>query len=97
MPAIFKIVFISKGDIKIVQMLIEYGADVNAVDEGDGYTPLHILFEGKNDLDMVKLLIEHGANINADSFGDCYSPLDIAILKEHGNWISTIADTRKRS
>lgn len=93
---IFKIVCISKGDDKIAQMLIEKGADVNAADEGDGYTPLHLSFKGENNLHMVKLLIEHGANINIESFRDGSSPLDKAIYEQRGNCIS-IADTCKRS
>jgi ankyrin repeat protein len=50
-------------DRKIVQMLLDGGADVNYSDRW-GRTPLHWAVEA-NDLALVDLLISRGANVNA--------------------------------
>ncbi len=52
-------------DLKTVRLLIELGADVNAVELKFGNTPLHAwVISYKNDLEMIQYLIEHGANVN---------------------------------
>jgi ankyrin repeat protein len=53
------------GNLGIVQKLIEYGADIDARDEG-GYTPLYLSSEGVNlkDPSVVRLLLDHGADVN---------------------------------
>lgn len=49
-----------------VKLLIEAGADVNAVNEGS-FTALHgAAFRGLNE--VIQLLVDHGANINAQDF-----------------------------
>lgn len=49
-----------------VKLLIEAGADVNAVNEGR-FTALHgAAFRGLNE--VIQLLVDHGANINAQDF-----------------------------
>ncbi len=51
------------GDIPCLKMLLEYGANIDQVDE-EGYTALHdAINAGK--ADVVKFLIENGANVNA--------------------------------
>jgi ankyrin repeat protein len=61
------------GSIKMVEVLIENGADVNYCKEDDLITPLHLavyIF----DSDIVRLLLEKGANPNCiDTTG--YTPL----------------------
>ena len=53
------------SDLKIVKLLIEKGADVNAKDKSRG-TPLsRAIFWRKSDLEVVKLLTEKGADVNA--------------------------------
>jgi ankyrin repeat protein len=49
---------------KSVQLLIQYGADVNARDKTTGETPL-MNAAGTDSLDAVKLLLQHDASINA--------------------------------
>jgi uncharacterized protein len=46
----------------MVRILLEYGANVNAVD-ADGWTALHWATYHDN-LDMVQALLEHNANLN---------------------------------
>ncbi len=49
-----------------VKILVEAGANVNAVNEAD-FTPLHgAAFRGLNEI--IQYLVEHGANINARDF-----------------------------
>jgi ankyrin repeat protein len=53
------------GDVEVVQKLIEYNADISAVDHG-GLTPFHLASEGLHlrDRSVLRLLLEHGADIN---------------------------------
>lgn len=48
-------------NIKIVEMLIDYGLDVNAIGPKNGYTPLHDAVWGDNPA-AAKLLLEKGAD-----------------------------------
>jgi len=50
------------GSLDIVNLLIEYGADPNALDATQS-SPLHLALVNEN-LDVVRLLIEHGADVN---------------------------------
>jgi ankyrin repeat protein len=53
----------STAQVDIVQLLIDYGADVTAQD-GTQTTPLHLAaFSGS--AESVQLLIEYGADVNA--------------------------------
>ena len=63
------------GNKKIVELLLEYGADINAVDN-NGYTPLR-LAAASGYKKICQLLIEKGADINSvDEYG-C-TPLHLA-------------------
>jgi ankyrin repeat protein len=54
------------GAEEAVKILVDAGADVNAVNEGD-FTALHgAAFRGLNE--VVQYLVEHGANINARDY-----------------------------
>ena len=55
-----------KGNLEVVQWLVEYGADVNAKDN-DGCTVLHSAVENGN-LDVINYLVKHGADINAKDY-----------------------------
>ena len=55
-----------KGHLKVVALLLEAGADVNAQNENDhwGTTPLHAAAHA-NEASIAQLLIDHGADVNA--------------------------------
>lgn len=67
----------ARGNVAAARLLLEYGADVNAVDgPKQRLLPLHGRAE-HGDVDMVKLLLEHGADVHAVS---CMStPLHCAV------------------
>lgn len=66
---------VSQYNTNAVKMLLQYGADVHAVDK-DGKTPLHIAVE-KYDSDFVKLLLQHGASRSTRNKSG-RSPIDVA-------------------
>jgi len=55
-----------KGHLKVVEVLLAHGADVNAHNKNDhwGTTPLHAAAHG-NQRAIAELLIAHGADIRA--------------------------------
>ena len=59
-------------DEEKLKILIEFGANVNAIDN-QGFTPLHSI-SLKGDVNCAKLLIENGANVNAKD-NDGQTPL----------------------
>ncbi|GAB1316314.1 hypothetical protein MFIFM68171_06524 [Madurella fahalii] len=67
-----------KGQVKILEILLNKGADINVIDS-TGRTPLHCAVEGSR-MDTVKLLVDRGADVSlTDSKG--VSPLQIAVEK----------------
>lgn len=87
------------GNVKIVQVLLNYGANPNTRDK-DECTPLHCAancrddaYSNKSPYEIIELLIAHGADVNAkDVCGN--TPLDTAaiagrfdivnLLRKHG-------------
>jgi hypothetical protein len=49
----------------IVSLLVRHGADVNAMNEEEGYTPLLLAMAMSDTLEFCKLLLDNGANVNA--------------------------------
>lgn len=55
------------NQVALARVLIEYGADVNAIDSDEGrLAPIHLGAQ-HGDLELVELLLAHGANPNAHS------------------------------
>ncbi len=69
----------------IVELLLKYGAELNAVD-AHGMTPLHYAIRSHVD-DTVRLLVERGADVNLKD-GEGRSPLKLA--KEWGASAETV-------
>ncbi|XP_066540011.1 B-cell lymphoma 3 protein [Hoplias malabaricus] len=58
---------VQDGNLKLAKMLLDSGADINAVDIKSGRSPLVHAVEN-NCLEMVNFLIENGCNVNAQSY-----------------------------
>ncbi|KAI4871242.1 hypothetical protein NFI96_019766 [Prochilodus magdalenae] len=58
---------VQDGNKKMAKMLLEGGADINAVDVKSGRSPLVHAVEN-NCMEMVHFLIENGCNVNAQSY-----------------------------
>jgi ankyrin repeat protein len=73
------------GDVELVEMLIENGADVDDRDV-HGYTPLLLAIQAGN-TDIAKVLIAGGADVNARAVndgGEDVTPLYLSIILGHG-------------
>ena len=55
-------VAIKMGDLKVAQLLLDNGADINAQDF-NGYTPLILAVKMRN-LELVTFVVTHGADVN---------------------------------
>ena len=70
------------NSIKIVQLLVEHGANLEKQTTGGQTALLIAIFEDQ--LEMATILIENGANVNFINFNaDGQSPLHLAAKKNH--------------
>ncbi|XP_018587758.2 B-cell lymphoma 3 protein homolog [Scleropages formosus] len=58
---------VQKGDKELVRLLLDSGADIDAVDFKSGRSPLIHAVENNN-MEMISMLIESGVNVNAQSY-----------------------------
>ena len=68
--------------VRITELLIQHGADVNAKGEAHGnWTPMHTLAEWAGFIEQADLLLEAGAEINAETDRG-WRPLDFALDRD---------------
>ncbi|TRY75928.1 hypothetical protein DNTS_033491 [Danionella cerebrum] len=56
------------GFLSLLESLIQLGADINAQEQCNGRTPLHLAVDFQN-YEMVKLLVTKGADVNSLTYG----------------------------
>ena len=65
-----------KGNVKVVEMLLTHGCDVNAQETDCGWTPMHFAsYKGREE--VVNILLAHGAD-NKIKSNDGLTPLHVA-------------------
>ena len=78
----------SQGDSRIIQMLVERGADVNAHDQLRQETPLHRAVDKKN-LQAIDVLLAQGADINSKDKNN-ETPLGAAVFRGQKETVSLL-------
>ncbi|KAL4657666.1 B-cell lymphoma 3 protein [Arapaima gigas] len=58
---------VQRGDKELVRLLLDHGADIDAVDFKSGRSPLIHAVENNN-MEMISILIQNGSNVNAQSY-----------------------------
>ena len=83
---------VSNGRPKVLQLLLDHGADVNCRANG-GYTPLHLAaFTGHTD--CVRVLLENSANISeTDDYGK--TPMQTAELSARSDVLKVLKSAGK--
>ena len=76
-----------RNHLKIVQLLLKNGAEVNAPNRS-GWTPLHFASQ-RGHLEVGRLLFEHGADVNAKK-DDLSTPLHLASANGHFELVQTL-------
>jgi len=69
------------GNVQCVSLLLDHGADANAVDS-TGATSLHHAALSENGIEIIELLLSHKANVNAQT-SRALTALDWASRAEH--------------
>lgn len=96
---------IQVGHYKIVEVLLDLGAQVNSHDAGYKSTALHVAC-AKRDVETVKLLIDRGAEVNLKSINGWVPLIDasvrghtdiVRVLLDHGAGVNLQADVSGQS
>ncbi|XP_074844658.1 NF-kappa-B inhibitor epsilon [Carettochelys insculpta] len=66
-----------KGNLQLMELLLQSGADINVQDGTSGKTPLHLAVESR-DHKAVKYLLSKGAHVDALMYNGC-TPLHLAV------------------
>jgi hypothetical protein len=82
--------FVAKGDLKTVQLFLDAGMKVDALNPDDDRTALMIAID-KDQTDIANLLISKGADVNA-SDDDSISPLILAAGKGNLDLVKLLLD-----
>ncbi|MDD3065529.1 MAG: ankyrin repeat domain-containing protein [Endomicrobiaceae bacterium] len=84
---------VKKNNIEIAKMLIENGADVNAVGGSEKKTAIFFAVSDDN-VEMAKMLISKGANLNVtDAYHE--TPLNIAVEKGNKKMINLLLGVKE--
>ena len=79
---------VSKGSVRLLQLLLDHGADVNQANPKTSETPL-LAACSNNRLDMVEFLLDHGADVNAA--GDHHvTPLLLACISTNASLVECL-------
>ena len=79
---------VSKGSLRLLQLLLEHGADVNQANPKTNETPL-LAACSNNRMDMVEFLLAHGADVNAA--GDHHvTPLLLACISTNASLVECL-------
>ena len=70
---------LSKGRIKLAELLIQKGAKIESPEHFSYHTPLHVAASSEGQAGIIKLLLEKGANIRARD-NDKRTPLHRAVM-----------------
>ena len=54
-----------EGDREIIEMLLDYGADINSRTGPEGLTPLHLAIIDDRDLELIEMFLERSADVKA--------------------------------
>ncbi|QRI42734.1 ankyrin repeat protein [Cheloniid poxvirus 1] len=73
----------------MIDLLLEYGADVNNIN--DYYAPIHFAVDNENEK-ILKLLIHHGADVNIKNTYNSSSPLHHAVKSINKNILKILLD-----
>lgn len=74
---------------KVIEALLQAGADVNAVDADWGWTPLFLAAMNNENPKVIDTLVAYGANVNERCVGINSTPLIDAIVHNHNPKIIT--------
>jgi ankyrin repeat protein len=70
---------VSNGNVELVKLLVDNGADINIRSSFDGHTPLYWLPK-KNPKEIIDLLIEEGADVDVKDYLGGKTPLFYALF-----------------
>ncbi|XP_034283958.1 NF-kappa-B inhibitor epsilon [Pantherophis guttatus] len=66
-----------KGNLQLMALLVQNGADINVQDGTSGKTPLHLAVENHDEM-AVRHLLQLGAQVDSQMYNDC-TPLHLAV------------------
>ncbi|KAJ8270030.1 hypothetical protein GJAV_G00109540 [Gymnothorax javanicus] len=69
------------GYLSLVESLLSLGADIEAQEQCNGRTALHLAVDLQN-LELVQLLVQKGANVNSLTYGG-YSPYQLTLGRQN--------------
>ena len=82
---------VRKGHTKAVQILLDKGADINAIDDSGHTALMFSVAEGHNDI--VKVLLDRGAHINAKNNYN-QTPLHLASSSNHFSTVKVLLNNK---